>query len=216
MRLSTYLLFLAALTLSLSGCPTGDDDDDDVTDDDDVSSDDDCDPDDACDAVLASFAPCGGDVTGSWSIDTICMVWYDMGSNPDCPASTQMIGNTGGSGTVAFDGSQVSYTDYYYQPAGYATHSLACQLAGTTCQSLEDATAAAWTEACCSMIDADICECWAKSEQEAGDYTETYSTAANELTIGASVAEYCVDGDTLSIRSNGGTDNESVQVMTRQ
>jgi len=212
-----HLLFpsvLAAALLFFAGCPAGDDDDDD-TGDDDTSNGDACDPDDACDAVLAAFSACGGDVTGTWTIETTCMVWYDMGSNPDCPAATQKLGITDGSGTVVFDGAEVSYSDYFSQAAGYATHSIECQFSGTTCQSLEDATAAAWEEACCAMIDGDICECWAKSQQEVGDYTETYSTNGNTLTIGASDTDYCVDGDTLQIRYNGGTDDESVQVMTR-
>lgn len=65
------------------------------------------------------------------------------------------------------------------------------------------------------MVDDDICECWAWSAQQPGDYTAPYTldSAAGTITIDGGAGEYCVDGTTLSIRFNGATVDESVLVL---
>ena len=169
-----------------------------------------------CTATLTDFSACGGDVVGTWALESECTLWGGPGTDPGCPAASTELASAGASGTVVFDGTDVTFTDYRIQAVGHGRHSMACLGTSFTCDALLEQTLTAWEEACCTMVDDDICECWSWTDQESNDFSSNYSTGSdNILNIGSTATEYCVTGDTLTIRFDGGTDGESVMVLQR-
>jgi hypothetical protein len=170
-----------------------------------------------CDAVLAAFSPCGGDVTGTWDLTTACHVWGGPGPDPDCNDNVVEIATGPAAGTWVFDGSDVTVTNYQVAQTGHSLYSSNCASTPGDCATIEALTKAQWPTACCAMIDATTCECYATAAlQPLANSTRPYSTNGNTLTLDGTDTEYCVNGNVLTIRYDGGTDDEVVEVFDKQ
>ena len=82
-----------------------------------------------------------------------------------------------------------------------------------TCEDVADMTFAEWDEGCCALTAPDVCECRSWAPYPAGAHSDTYTVNGTSMDVGGVNVEFCVDGDTLSIRTGVGTDNEVVEVM---
>jgi hypothetical protein len=197
-----------------------------------------------CAPVFSGFTPCGGDVTGDWALQTICLE-KPLASAPSCTQNESVLGTGQASGTVSFSGggtgggggaggagggssAMVSYTNYQVAAQGTSKVDVttpACSIIpNPTCQQIEDVSKmlSPTLTICCAMTDATFCECESYGPLEdvgSGSFSASYSTNGNTLTIDGSASEYCVDTsvtpNVLTIRSDGGTDDESVQVLTK-
>ncbi len=174
----------------------------------------------SCTEMLAGFAACGGDVAGTWTMTNVCLS-RDLGDNPDCSGMSMVQGTGVAVGTVTFADGTVTYADYGAGLESRTTSPLECAM-GASCEDLEAANVAVAGNACCELIGADVCDCYIW--QTAGDiatetlanYDSTYVLEGNNITFESSDASaYCVEGNTLYILSGGGTEDESLSVMTK-
>jgi hypothetical protein len=176
-----------------------------------------CVPDPDCASILSAFSPCGGDVTGTWDLTAACHVWGGPGPDPDCNDNVVEIATGPAAGTWVFDGTNVTVTGYQVAQTGHSLYSSNCPSTPGDCATIQALTEQAWPTVCCAEIDSTTCECYATADlQSLADPTTTYSTNGNTLTLDTVDTEYCVDGTALTIRYDGGTDDEVVQVFVKQ
>jgi hypothetical protein len=158
---------------------------------------------------LAAAVPCGGDITGSWTIAGTCDPWLsetELVSQINSSCSTQVDrAETGPAvfnddGTCVLDQTTVYKTDY---PVSCLAKS------GDTCAAKNERFKSAIgtkdvVAASCVLVSNDVCRC--EDDFHTSGTACTYSVSGNELTFvsppdtaAAGAFDFCVQGNVLSI-----------------
>jgi len=158
---------------------------------------------------LAAAVPCGGDITGNWTIAGICDPWLSeaelisqindsCNTQADCTAIGPAVFNT--DGTCVLDQTTVCKGDY---PVSCLAKG------GDTCSAKDQRFKSAIgtkdiVAASCALVSSDICRC--EDDFHTSGTSCTYSASGNELTFVSppdtfegGAFYYCVQGDVLSI-----------------
>jgi hypothetical protein len=169
------------------------------------------------DTTCPTFAPCGGDVVGSWLTKSFCGVSTTEPSCSDLASSQTASGDIvytfSADGTLTMSGSLSATIDYSITDA-CAMSSLGTDAAGycALLTSLGDPSNPSLVIDC--AFAGGTCNCHIVEGPAPLDQTDTYTAMGNQLIVGAnSPSDYCIEGDTLTIRSNDGTQQT---VLTRK
>ena len=142
--------------------------------------------------------PCGGDVVGTWALESSC--GYDTIPNPfsDCPGSTFMVEPQAHTGTITFenDGTFVQDIDYQNQVV-FSLDTMACAM--VDCATFEGFLQMGDPTASC-VDDMGMCTCTIPpppSMMVMGNYSVMDNVIS--LEVGADVQDvgYCINGDRL-------------------
>jgi hypothetical protein len=170
-------------------------------------------------ACPSSFTPCGGDVVGSWSLDTVCPAGGASLSKPcdhpfaDLPACTGSENQAtctnvyGGSITLAADGKSTVATSLHAEMEILLSDACVLAVAGgasasTACPNLKTKNGKALD---CSYT-AGLCRCRLETEPETQTLTDVYQVTGTELVVTPSSAgekiggAYCITKNELVIR----------------
>jgi hypothetical protein len=143
-----------------------------------------------CEAV---YAPCGGDIVGTWNILDVC-----GGADPElvvtaCP-NAQATWTSSYSGAVTFDSNgtftnsgQTNATVTVPIPAGCTA----------TCLEVQSAIYVQLAPTSASCTGSSTCSCEVTS---AGAPSGTYTTSGTNVTFAGLAGTYCVEGDRLRMR----------------
>jgi hypothetical protein len=152
-----------------------------------------------------SFTPCGGDITGTWTIAHVC--GYGPGQTQpimNCPGGTATLDVTV-TGTLSF-GTDGSYTTMLTM-SGTALETLpkGC-LGGVACDMLQDALRQSATIAAATCVDDGAnCQCNLTFAPTPNTATGLYTVSGGSLTTTPSnggmpgMSRFCVAGNQLSI-----------------
>ncbi len=152
-------------------------------------------------ALCESFSPCGGDPIGSWSLAGFCIVDNDV-SFDECPGAT-VDNNDSRSGSVQLNSDNSYQVDVTNNsqftisvPGNCLTEANDCSSVGQEDESLV-----------CSGDPASSCTC--TSEDITVDMTTgTWAVSDNTITLtnedGTDTLEFCVEGNTLTLRDDEG------------
>jgi hypothetical protein len=192
---------LACLLLSLGGCGSS-----------------------VANTCSASFSPCGGDIEGTWTIDTAC--------NPSSalPSACAGVANTftpNYSGSFAFNADKTYSQNMMFNESGTVTYPAAClaSLSVTSCAQLDANTTSngLTLKSSCTGDASKSCTC---TVSETGDLmlTGTYATAGNDVTLTQSgnagtPQGYCVNGSQLRLALPGVagmTSSSAYVILTKQ
>jgi hypothetical protein len=166
-------------------------------------------------ATCGTFSPCGGDITGTWTIDGLCIegdVASLMGQSSDMPAECKDAIKSltmKASGTLTY-ANGVETSNVTMNMAGHYVYSAACISAmagGTTvpvtqavCDAASSSTGADGPQIACKLAGGG-CDCtmsMTDTTNETADYTVSGSTLS--YTDGSDGAEFCVSGKALTVR----------------
>ena len=172
-----------------------------------------------------TFTPCGGSVVGTWTISNECVSMPDAGaSKPDSSCSTTSQSDIKMGGTVTFRSDGTYTANRTMSGSGTNTYSAGCLSGSLTCPYLDSTynspgTADAGTHGSCSSTsDGGPCTCSATFNINRPPETGTYTTSGNTLTTvptsGANSppSDYCVQGNTLVIRTSDTSDGQSAVI----
>jgi len=162
-------------------------------------------------ADCSTFAACGGDIVGSWTIQEACL--GDFNPVEDfCSEATVDLSSVSFSGSVEYlaDGTySVSSTQ-----SGSVTVSIpaSCLTGVTDCNTLDS------DEFDCSGDATDSCDCTSSAADTVTE-TGTYATSGNDVTLTPTgddpeTSTYCVEGDVLKLRQTD-EDLEITFALTR-
>ena len=152
-----------------------------------------CGGDDDGGAACEDFAACGGDPVGSWTIEESCISGAEFDPGIDgCPEATGSIDNFTISGSVDVEEGG-TYTSNVTSSATVSFVIPVSCLGGQTCA---DLAAAAEVEC---VESGDNCECEDTNEQT-DNTSGTWAASGNTLTLDEDPAEFCVDGNQMSVR----------------
>jgi hypothetical protein len=161
----------------------------------------------ACGDIAAAFTACGGDLVGTWTIDTMCM-YFDPNDNPfsgndgpfgECPDMVYSLGMDW-IGTYTLDGTNLTASLTGTVMSTRVDIPLSCFPEGWTCASF----GAGDDELDCAEEGA-TCRCNAEeSRNEPAEFTQTYTVAGSLMTItdedgDQTRVDYCVQGDTATM-----------------
>ena len=161
------------------------------------------DDDDVDGAQCGTFASCGGDLTGTWNIQGVCGASEAFEGCEDAVIETD----------VNYDGTLTFNTDGTYAVAstttGSATFKLpASCLSDSGLESCDQLEAFFGEGADCTGTPATSCDCNVPVDEtinESGAYTTSGPTVMLTPTDGdPTTSDYCVNGDTLTTREQGG------------
>jgi hypothetical protein len=157
-------------------------------------------------ASCPSVTRCGGDVAGTWQIDSECIVMAAPFAEPECRDVVQQS-TVDASGSVTYtpgsdpaSGTQTLHLEYTL--AITHVYSAACLRAigsgaasPASCQGLELYWAGAYSVTCAPMNDA--CECHF-ADQNTLDQVDDYTLAGEQIVLASSgPVDYCRQGDGL-------------------
>lgn len=150
-----------------------------------------------------SFAACGGDPVGTWTLDSACL---QDGANPfedTCADAIIEIDLSGSTGTLAINADMTYSTNFTFTGTFTFTLPMSCtdDIGITSCTDLND------PEEGRTCVDASGggCTCTATitdddPSAETGTYTRsgnTFTTVPTDDPSGGDTVEYCVDGNVL-------------------
>lgn len=162
-------------------------------------------------ATCADFMACGGDVVGSWSLQTMCGTGtFD---DDECKGATMEMNGVNYTGTVTFNGDKTYSTDAMM--SGHATMHMpsSCLTFGgvkVTCEQLNMALMSqlkmneVFSGITCST-EAVGCACKVTFKPQSLKETGRYSTSGNTITVttasgNGEADDYCVSGSTLRMK----------------
>lgn len=175
--------------------------------------------DDGDDGACAAADSCGGDVVGTWRIESVCSdrnqlaLAFESELPPECAGSfrdgefapTDLTFEFGADGTWALAGSLLNRIEYTLDAACLtALAPAAPEPSDAVCQLLADGTQQGVQmedpegSATC-VFASDGCECQL-SYTSGVSMTDMYSVVGNELRSRGELAPYCVSGDTLEFQ----------------
>jgi hypothetical protein len=158
------------------------------------------------------FSPCGGNIVGSWDIVESCIDEAGVAPVEDCPNSTYRYSQYDVDGGYVFDtnGGVTATFDIRFAYVWNLPRSCVGDL---TCMEIEQTLNMATTPDASVVFHASCpeapseCRCDV-SGSITGTNSLTYTTSGSTLTLVTSDSEstqqYCVDGDDLTMRAEGG------------
>lgn len=166
-------------------------------------------------ASCYGFSPCGGDITGTWSVTQTCVV--RSGSPAACPDEKISLAPSLW-GTLTFRADKTLQLDFTIASTEDVSYPKSC-LGGVDCQALQGQLQSSGdTTTCTDAISA--CQCRTTTGPESVTGTGTYTTVGTTLTVknstGTTTAEaYCVQADTLMYQGTAPDGTTSTVVATR-
>ncbi len=164
---------------------------------------------DTCEGV--EFSACGGELVGTWAIADGCVTPLELPYYSDCAADVEMVVSTMGGVSFADDGSFTvdESAQFFLDGEANATVPKACLDEGETCadNSIDDEG----TEA------GEVCELNYGHDEWIGS-DGTYTTDGNALTMveNGTEFEFCVDGDTLTLKRTNAQYQETIITLQKQ
>jgi hypothetical protein len=161
-------------------------------------------------ASCSSFSACGGDVVGTWTLDSFCDTEKTIPNTSDCPGAVLAITSSAATGKVTFNADGTDATDVQitigesgkFPAACYTAQD--CSNAQTAVNSTGDGQTTTGT---CSYSATSGCSCSVKIVSDSNT-TGTYQISKSNITLltdgdtGTPDADtFCVSGNTLSVRS---------------
>jgi hypothetical protein len=171
-------------------------------------------------ACSATFTPCGGDLAGTWSIDTVCNL-SDLETS--CAGSTVHI-TQDWSGTYTFNSDGTISAIVKPDVTETLTLPPACFSGVTSCSALgspSNTSNGLTSQETCTGDVSQSCTC-TSSLSGTESVTGTYSTMGNDVTTaidGAAGAAtpYCVSGSQLQVQFDNSPSSSNVYILfTRQ
>ncbi len=179
----------------------------------------------------ASFSPCGGDVTGTWQVQSICSVGNPAdtvnanftASYPDCAGvctsnSMTVSGNKTYSGTSVTSTESFDFSENLSLSDACFNEALGTSLSDSTCQAAAGHFDSA-SSASCGLL-AGACNC--QVTDSLNNSTTSYVASGTSLTepesntdLGTTV-DYCVIGNTMTQRRTLPPGIQYVVTYTRQ
>lgn len=170
-------------------------------------------------ATCGKVTGCGGDVVGTWTVQSMCFDAYDA-IFPDLQAVSQCAkvvtgGSVKASGSYTFDKSGNVMTDLTFSVDVDTLWTADCLSALNMSKTAVDDASCAAIEASnqgqagvagiACKVEKTGCSCLITSSDVGGPSSSVYSVKGSTLTLGSNDGAYCVKGDTLSIvRTNAG------------
>ncbi|HEX3773503.1 MAG TPA: hypothetical protein VHV51_03510 [Polyangiaceae bacterium] len=154
--------------------------------------------------VCAEVTACGGDLSGSWQIDSECLSIASPFDQPECQSSIADV-SVGIQGSVSYDGASAGTqtSSLSYQFAATERYSAACLEAldfdGATpeaCHGLELLWAGPISVSCAPASDA--CEC-DFADQESSNDAQSFTVVNDQIlpSDGSEPIDFCRTGDRL-------------------
>ncbi len=172
----------------------------------------------------AQVSPCGGSVTGTWNIVSVCATsglgTSDAGST--CPGESEQITSLSGSGTITFNPDMTYSSDTTASATLTLTIPSSCLTVGGTtvsCSELQtEVSAGDGGTVSCNTSGSD-CDCTISQTNHSSVETGTYSVSGSmlELTQTGSTPStntFCVQGNTMYLYGSGQFSDEIV--LTKQ
>ena len=186
-------------------------------------------------AACGSFTACGGDLEGTWELEKLCLdvdpAMFGAIDNPACSDFVQDVRVmadgmlTVTSDTLTFSGTLDMDIDFRFSDAclqasaGDTTIKTNAQLCSSLQDGLEEGAQepdAAITSATCSA-GAAACNCTASAPPQTISSSGAYSVTGNTLMDpDGETSEYCVQGDSLTLRGEMMTMGQTVQMNFRR
>jgi collagen type VII alpha len=178
-----------------------------------------------------AFTPCGGDVTGTWTIASDCIL-ISVDADAGCAGETGTVAVQSGAQTITFSAGAYSLSAAQGTSSETLTIPIACLSvagldAGTLCdeESLIFEQADGGTTGSC-MLSASSCTCSGTTTSSSDAASGTYVLSGNTVMINpadggaATAGSYCVQGNTLYVDASamGGSSGTagSFIVLTKQ
>lgn len=164
------------------------------------------DPDSECATILASFAPCGGALDGTWAFKDICAegVVADDPFKGTCPSAV-ITAEVAKTGEISFAGGNFTVGGGSTIVTTKASFPTSCLGNGKTCQQAsDDITKQANTTGSC-VDTAGTCACNTVRTTPDEVKTVPYTLSGNTFVHEGKSTEYCVSGSTLLGRDVGTT-----------
>ena len=170
-------------------------------------------------ACAASFTPCGGDPTGTWTYAEACNAGSVMSAS--CPTATSDL-SSNVSGTYTFNADKTFSTEATVAETGTETIPTSCLGTGVTCSDLMTNMVVDGLTVQETCTGTTTCTCTV-SISGTLDETGTWAMAGNDLVItpkggkASTPAGYCVSGDQLEIGGAvmGGASANAYSVFTK-
>jgi hypothetical protein len=171
-------------------------------------------------ACSATFTPCGGDLVGTWTVESTCNV---AAPPMQCPGVTVTI-SPNESGTLTFNADETFSMNLKIEETGTATVPASCLTAGTSCSMLGGTTTAqgVTVKTTCTGTLTAGCTC-SLGVTGTVALSGTYATAGSDvsLTTGGtptSPVSYCVSGSQLQLGSavTGQPSNSTYTIFSKQ
>ena len=185
-------------------------------------------------ANCQAVAPCGGDVTGTWKITSVCQQPQsaDLGDGGSCPGQMLQVSLVGLDGTVTFGGGSFTSAITGGAASEMLTEPTSCFGANTSVLSCDQLSTAlmesdAGTTGSCAVSGSNcICNGTVTVQPTTSSGTYTISGTSLSLTLANSTTGpqsdgYCVQGNTLYLDASAassmtGTQQLSGLVLTKQ
>ena len=167
-----------------------------------------------------SVAPCGGDITGTWTIASICLPNSSAASVGTCAGTTLQVDSANIKGTLTFSAGTYEESVTGGSVVETVTEPMTC-LNGTACASVSGTSGN--VSGVCAVSGAN-CVCTATVTETVAATSGTYSIAGSMITVSSSNAAetdgYCVQGNTLTVFGSVATmmtlSGTAELVLTRQ
>lgn len=168
-------------------------------------------PDSVCAAALKDFAPCGGELEGTWAFKDFCADNDTIGSTDDeCPEATTSI-------EMQIDGGEVTFAGGNGSSTGATFKTFVTMNMPRSCIANMECSVMATSGLTCAEEPAGICKCTQQGEEQMDAETFTYTTEGATVTLDDGTSEYCVKGDELWIKRPARDDDPSIlQILTRK
>jgi hypothetical protein len=175
-----------------------------------------------------TFTPCGGSVVGTWKITSACVSTADAGV-PKADAACSMAS---GSPNMKYDGTFTFRTDGTYTAdlalsgSETLTYSAGCFSGAYSCSTIDSVfknpgTADAGVSGSCTSGSSGSCTCSETFDINPTSTNGTYTTSDSAITTTSGSnsspesSDYCVQGNTLTLRSSSSSGQSSTLVATK-
>jgi hypothetical protein len=167
-------------------------------------------------------SPCGGDLTGKWTVSNACVTSSQSSVDGGCAGETEQIGSLSASGTVQFNSDKTYSTNVSLSVSATLSIPTSCLSSGgitLTCSQLQMSINTDAGTVSCNTSGSD-CDC-TLSETSATNETGGYTVSGDTLTTtpsgkAATTDTYCVQGNTLYIFPSGSSGTNEEIVLTMQ
>lgn len=162
-------------------------------------------PEGNCTEALATFAPCGGDLLGTWSFTDVCIqgAVADDPFKGTCPSAV-ITAELEKNGELSFDGTNFALAAGTSVITTKASFPTSCLGNGKTCAQAEADLLKDGASSGSCVDTAGTCNCNTKKVQQDDAKTVPYAISGNTFTHEDKVTNYCVKGSQLYGRDVGG------------
>ncbi len=172
-----------------------------------------------------SFTPCGGSLLGTWHISGFCLSNRDAGSSTSLNdagcSTTANVQKEEFGGTFTFRNDGTYTIDFTLSSASTVTYSAPCLTGSFSCAALDTTYKSggitdAGFSGSCSTVAGGSCVCSESFNEHPPSEDGTYSTSGTTVTSvpkstgTPDTSDYCVQGNTLKLRSTSSSSSSDV------